>query len=244
MIFIRGVIVDAVVFKAAGQTARQWFPARGLIDELPGGHDADQIARQFLGALSLNPQAGARGRPAANRPKQEAQRVRLATGNVRQFMRQHADHGLVGMQTGQKDRAKFNRARFPQNHGRIVTRVNVRLDSSYAFDPLCGRRDPGPRCVAAVQVILFCQLYDHVGNQRPGGGQQPLSPARSRYGVRVIYRQRRSGLHFIDRHAAQRIANPLCTGGADRFFHQPAIGRREILFRNGGVSAGALPRLR
>jgi hypothetical protein len=42
-------------------------------------------------------------------------------------------------------------------------------------------------------------------------------------------RQRWSGLHLVDRHAAERIANPLSTGLADSAFDQAAIRRSERL---------------
>jgi hypothetical protein len=53
MIFVRGVVINAIVFQGPRQAARQTLPARILSDEFTSGDHAHQIAGQFFRPLTL-----------------------------------------------------------------------------------------------------------------------------------------------------------------------------------------------
>src|SRR5262249_34265143 len=75
MIFIGSIVIDAVMFEGAGQTARERLPAWRLVDKFSGGHDADQITGQLFGSLALDPQSRPGRGAAADRPKQKSQGI-------------------------------------------------------------------------------------------------------------------------------------------------------------------------
>lgn len=95
VIFVRRVVVHAVVFQCARQSPRQWFPAGCFLDELACRHHADEIAREFFGALSLNPQSGAHRRARCDCAKQRSQRFILAACDVGQLVSEDAYHGFI-----------------------------------------------------------------------------------------------------------------------------------------------------
>lgn len=86
MIFVRFVIIDAIVFEGSRQPPGRRLPGWSLHDKFVRCYDAHQIASQLFRALSLNMQACARGGAPAYSAKQRPQRIGLAAGNMSQFM--------------------------------------------------------------------------------------------------------------------------------------------------------------
>ena len=95
MIFIRAVIIDAVMLDRAGQAPRFRLPTWLFFDVLTRRDQSDQIASELFGALPLYAQARPRCGAMRNCSKQWSQRIRLAAGDVRQLMRQHTDHCFI-----------------------------------------------------------------------------------------------------------------------------------------------------
>ena len=95
MIFIRAVIIDAIMLDRAGQAPRFRLPTWLFFDVLTRGDQPDQITCELFGALPLYAQAGPGRGAMRHRSKQRAQGIRLAAGDVRQLMRQHADHCFI-----------------------------------------------------------------------------------------------------------------------------------------------------
>src|ERR1044072_6158153 len=108
------------MFYGAGQTTRLRFPAGISLDELARSQQTDQIARQFLGALGLNAQAGSRRSPARNRAEQGAQRIRLSAGDMRQLVSEHAHHRFIRAQTSEKNGSKLDPARIAAEDSSVV----------------------------------------------------------------------------------------------------------------------------
>jgi hypothetical protein len=211
------------VFQGAGHPARQRLPTRSFPDELARGHHSHQITRKFFGALPLDAHSGAHRRAFGDSAKQRPQRIRLTAGDVRKLVGQDADHGFVGSQARQKDCAELDRARLAQNYRGIVPGINVGLNSPDCLDAGGSRIDPRTGESGAIQIVFFGQLDDGAGDQSAGCRQHALCPLQTRDGVRMTYGQRRAGLHFVDRRAAGRIANPFSTSLANSPFDQAPI---------------------
>jgi len=95
MRLVSSVFFNTVVFNCAGKSSSERLLTRGACYVRAGGHRANQVARQLFRTTPHDAHARQIGCAPSHEPEQRVQRILLAVRDVRQLVREDADHPFV-----------------------------------------------------------------------------------------------------------------------------------------------------
>ena len=134
MIFVRIVLVYAIVFHRARQPPRQRVVVGRSGDKGLDSHLTHQVASQLLRALVAHAQTGQARSARSHGAKQLTQAIGITIGDVDQLMGQHADHAFVGGQAGKKNGAEGDGMRALEIDRCIIAGIYVGLDPAHRLN--------------------------------------------------------------------------------------------------------------